>query len=83
MVRIVRTPDGSVSMDETGKRAGRGTYVCRSQRCWGSALRTGSLSRVLKCEIGADDRQQLERQAAQFPEEDPTAAPTADRAPGR
>jgi len=83
MVRIVRAPEGSVSVDESGKRAGRGTYLCRSQRCWRSALRTGSLARVLKCEIGADDRQELERQAAQFLEEDSTAAPTANRAPGR
>jgi len=83
MVRIVRATDGSVALDETGKRAGRGTYLCRSQRCWRSALRTGSLARVLKCELGADDRLELERQTAQYPEEDPTAAPTADHAPGR
>jgi predicted RNA-binding protein YlxR (DUF448 family) len=83
MVRVVRAADGIVAPDETGKRPGRGTYLCRSQRCWRTALKNGSLARALKCVIGVELRQELERLAVQFPEEDPTALLPAESAPGR
>ncbi len=83
MVRVVRAADGTVAPDDTGKRPGRGTYLCRSQRCWRTALRNGSLARALKCELGAEDRLELERQAVQYPEEDPTSVLAGESAHGR
>jgi len=67
MVRIVRDPQGSVAMDATGRRAGRGTYLCPRTECWAQALRTGSLARVLKTEIRDDDLAELKRLAAEGP----------------
>ena len=38
LVRVVRAPEGGVSVDETGKVNGRGAYLCRSRLCWQRAL---------------------------------------------
>ena len=51
LVRVVRAPDGSVSIDPTGKKSGRGAYLCDSPECWQAALRRGALSRALKLEF--------------------------------
>jgi len=50
LVRVVRGPDGSVTIDPSGKKSGRGAYVCDSPECWQAALRRGALSRGLKLE---------------------------------
>jgi len=49
--RIVRTPEGPVELDPTGKRNGRGAYLCSNQACWDKALSSGLLARALKTEI--------------------------------
>ena len=49
--RIVRTPEGPVKLDSTGKRSGRGAYLCSNPACWDRALSTGLLARALKTEI--------------------------------
>ena len=50
MVRIVRTVAGSVEIDPTGKKSGRGAYLCRDARCWQTGLKRGALTRALKIE---------------------------------
>jgi uncharacterized protein len=56
LVRVVRTPDGSVAIDPSGKLSGRGAYLCESPACWQAALkRRGSLSRALKVDIIPED----------------------------
>jgi uncharacterized protein len=74
MVRIVRALDGSVVADPTGKRAGRGAYLCPSHDCWTRALQRGSLAHTLKTEIALADRTELERMAGSYPLDAPTAA---------
>jgi predicted RNA-binding protein YlxR (DUF448 family) len=60
LVRIVRAPDGSVTIDPTGKRSGRGAYLCDAPLCWRAALERGVLPRALKLEsIREDDLQTL------------------------
>jgi uncharacterized protein len=49
-VRIVRAPDGSVTIDPSGKRSGRGAYLCDSSSCWQAGLTRGVLPRALKIE---------------------------------
>lgn len=61
MVRVVRAEDGSVNVDSTGKRNGRGTYLCPQSECWERALRSGSLARALKVSLQAADRAALEQ----------------------
>ncbi|HLZ28496.1 MAG TPA: YlxR family protein [Chloroflexota bacterium] len=57
LVRIVRTPDGSVRLDPTGKLSGRGAYLCVSPACWQSDARKarGALARGLKVDIITED----------------------------
>jgi uncharacterized protein len=50
LVRVVRGVDGSVAIDPTGKRSGRGAYLCDAAECWQTALKRGILVRALKIE---------------------------------
>jgi len=59
MVRIVRAPDGAVSVDPTGKRSGRGAYPCLQPTCWTAALKRHALDKALKTELSAADREAL------------------------
>ena len=58
-MRIVRSPEGEVSIDESGKKPGRGAYVCRAKECVEKAIKTKSLERALGVAIGAEVRQTL------------------------
>jgi uncharacterized protein len=55
----VRTPDGVVGFDPTGRLAGRGAYVCRSGDCLDKAISKGALSRALRTPLPADLRGSL------------------------
>jgi len=55
MVRVIRTPEGSVTADPTGKSAGRGAYLCAKVECWETGLKKGRLERSLKVAISASD----------------------------
>jgi predicted RNA-binding protein YlxR (DUF448 family) len=59
LVRIVRTPSGDVTFDESGRAAGRGAYVCRTAECLDNAITKGALSRALKTPLSADARMAL------------------------
>ncbi|MDU2065769.1 MAG: YlxR family protein [Sporomusaceae bacterium] len=48
LTRIVRSPEGEVSIDPTGKKAGRGAYVCKSKVCLEQAFKGKRLERSLK-----------------------------------
>ena len=74
LVRVVRAPDSSVTIDPSGKRSGRGAYLCDSPACWDAALKRGVLPRALKIEtIGDDDLQNLKAYAERL-ERAPSAA---------
>lgn len=51
MIRIVRTPDQQVVIDPTGKRSGRGAYICRDIGCLQAAVNGRHLQRALKIEL--------------------------------
>jgi len=59
LVRIVRTPEGGVEVDPTGKRSGRGAYLCPTPDCWRLALQRGRLDRALKTSVSAADKEAL------------------------
>ncbi|MCC6174094.1 MAG: YlxR family protein [Chloroflexi bacterium] len=69
MVRVVRAPDGSVSVDPTGKKSGRGAYLCLRADCWQAALKRHALERALKTELSAADREALAAFGATQPAE--------------
>ena len=47
LMRLVRAPDGQIALDATGRSAGRGAYVCRSEQCVEQAVRKGAAQRAL------------------------------------
>lgn len=51
LIRIVRTPEGTVEIDETGKKNGRGAYLKRSVEAVEIAMKKKSLARSLECDI--------------------------------
>jgi uncharacterized protein len=59
LVRIVRAQDGSVTIDPTGKRSGRGAYLCSAPQCWDAGLKRGVLPRALKIESIPEDNLQV------------------------
>ncbi|HUP27186.1 MAG TPA: YlxR family protein [Chloroflexia bacterium] len=70
LVRIVRMADGSVQVDETGKKPGRGAYLCKTKECWDSALKGKVLEYALKTAISIEDKAALQAYAAALGEED-------------
>jgi len=59
LVRIVRTPDGGVEVDPTGKGPGRGAYLCPTPGCWRLAVQKARLDRALKTSVSARDKEAL------------------------
>src|SRR5215207_4812442 len=77
LFRIVRSPEGEVESDPTGRRNGRGAYLCGQHGCWEKALGSGLLARALNVEIDTETLDRLRRYAATLPLETSTAAGTA------
>ena len=48
LMRLVRDADGHIGLDPTGKRAGRGAYLCHDPACWEQALKRHGLERALR-----------------------------------
>lgn len=70
LIRVVRSPEGVVSIDPIGKKPGRGAYVCRDVKCLQRALKQKQLDRQLETPIGEDVAQQLEQTLAELIEMD-------------
>lgn len=51
LIRIVRSPEGIVSVDLTGKKPGRGAYICKSEECLEKAFKAKRLNRNLQTTI--------------------------------
>jgi predicted RNA-binding protein YlxR (DUF448 family) len=56
---VVRTPDGAVIVDPTGKQNGRGGYLCDNIECWHIAINSQVLDRALKTEISESEKKAL------------------------
>ena len=51
LVRVVKSPEGEISLDLTGKKAGRGAYVCRDAECLAKARKAKRLEKAFSCAI--------------------------------
>ncbi|MGA9289991.1 MAG: YlxR family protein [Anaerobacillus sp.] len=60
LVRVVRSPEGVISIDQTGKKNGRGAYLCNSADCFALAKKRNSLAAHLKSEVTEDIYSDLE-----------------------
>jgi len=72
LVRIVRTLEGRVEVDPTGKKPGRGAYICPNYQCWKEALRRDRLAKALRTTIAPEDRQALLSYAESLKEKVPS-----------
>lgn len=83
LVRVVRTPEGQIIVDPTGKKNGRGAYLCRQRSCWDNGLKRGAIERALKQAVPGESRGALEAYATSLPRElVPSAiSPDADESP--
>jgi len=68
LIRIIKTPEGSVELDSTGKKNGRGAYICSSVECFQKAKKIKSLERALNISIQGEIYEDIERQMLQFVE---------------
>ena len=66
LIRVVRAPDGTVSMDPGGKKPGRGAYVCRQESCLIRAIRQKQLERQLEVQLTDDVAEALRQELAQL-----------------
>ena len=62
MMRVIRTPENQVTLDVTGKKNGRGAYLCFSRDCLAKAMKNRGLERSLKIAVGQDVFESLERE---------------------
>ena len=62
LVRIVRSPEGEYSLDLTGKKAGRGAYICRKKECLDKAVKEHRFERSFKGNIGKEIYDELREQ---------------------
>ncbi|HKP52762.1 MAG TPA: YlxR family protein [Chloroflexia bacterium] len=69
LIRIVRGTDGSVEVDETGKKSGRGAYLCHNSECWEKALKSKLLEYALKTPISKEDKAALQTYSATVSDE--------------
>lgn len=59
LIRVVRTPTGEVVLDSTGKKAGRGAYLCNTEQCLTKAFKEKRLERALKHSVDTNVYEEL------------------------
>ena len=62
LIRVVRSPEGEISLDTTGKKSGRGAYRCPDPACLAKARKARRLERALECEIPDEVYERIEKE---------------------
>lgn len=65
LLRIVRSPEGEVAFDASGRAPGRGAYVC-SEKCFAAACKKKKLDRALKATVSSDDYDRIAADVAAY-----------------
>lgn len=69
LMRVVRSPEGEVSLDLRGKKPGRGAYVCPNKDCLSKALKSRAIERALEVKIEESLLDELKEQAEEDEDE--------------
>ena len=56
LIRVVRSPEGNVAVDPTGKSPGRGAYLFTAEQCWQSGVQRGGLERGLRASLSLQEK---------------------------
>ena len=62
LLRVVRDPEGEISLDFIGKKSGRGAYICRSLKCLQKARKSQRIEKNLECTIPDEVYDRMERE---------------------
>ena len=62
LIRVVRSPEGEISLDKTGKKAGRGAYICPDPECFAKARKARRLERAFSCMIPDEVYEKIEKE---------------------
>ena len=62
MIRVLKTPENEIELDATGRKNGRGAYVCLSQECLEKAVKSRGLERSLKMAVPAEVYEDLKKE---------------------
>ena len=66
MIRVLKTAEGEIFLDATGRKNGRGAYICRSSECLEKAVKNRGLERSLKTQIPEAVYEELKKEFAQI-----------------
>ena len=64
MIRVLKTPENEIVLDATGRKNGRGAYVCLSQECLEKAVKSRGIERSLKMAVPAEVYEDLKKELA-------------------
>lgn len=62
LIRAVKSPEGEISIDLTGKKAGRGAYICKSAECFVKARKARRLEKAFSCKISDGVYDEMEKE---------------------
>ncbi len=62
LVRVVKTPEGEISLDPTGKMNGRGAYLCKDPQCLRKAQKSKRIEKALSCTVPDEIYNKLEQE---------------------
>lgn len=62
LIRVLRTPDGEIVLDITGKRSGRGAYICKSPSCLKKARKSRRIEQSLECSVPEEVYNRMEEE---------------------
>ena len=65
LLRVVRSPEGEISLDFTGKKSGRGAYICHNVQCLKKARKSRRIERSLDCQIPDEVYDQMESELSE------------------
>ncbi len=66
MIRVIRTSEGEFLLDATGKKNGRGAYICQNEECLSKAIKSKGLERSFKQSIPKEVYENLEKEMSQL-----------------
>lgn len=66
LIRIVYTPEGEFCLDVTGRKNGRGAYLCKNPECFAKARKTKGLERSFKMKVLSETYELLEKEFSKF-----------------
>jgi predicted RNA-binding protein YlxR (DUF448 family) len=68
LIRVVRSPDGEISIDPRGKKSGRGAYVCPNEECFARSVKSRAFERALDVAIPAEIYEKLKSEMNNDPQ---------------